>query len=273
VAKKHSSAKGSKIAKSGFANEDKVSQFFNEWKTNQQTKTWLKDMEIDISNIKQIHSNTSRDLKLGNIKSDVIVTIDSKDNGISIKFYNANFNQLQRGSVDNISKLLKMPEFVTVAMKKFVGAEGYQLQDYMSKNEIKLLTEKRKKQFTPDQVKTIERHKKLLISEFDPNEKTKIQNWFDKNKEKIIRMLLQGNNPPFPKWFLAVQHKDGIISKTKIISMDAAVKHYALGGITFSKLGIFSIGKITMQRKSGDGGRITGQDLQFKIKPEDIFTI
>ena len=36
MAKKHSSAKGSKIAKSGFANEDKVSQFFNEWKTNQQ---------------------------------------------------------------------------------------------------------------------------------------------------------------------------------------------------------------------------------------------
>jgi len=273
AAKKHSPEKGSEIAKSGFKNEDNVSKIFNDWKTSPQAKEWLAAMGIKVSKIKVLDSKTSRELKLGNIKSDVIVTVDDKPHGISIKFYTANFNQLQRGSVDRISVQLEMPNFVTRAMKKIVGSEGHQPQDYLKKDELKSLKEKRKNRFAKKQFETIERHKKLLINEFPDDQRTKIRNWFDENKKTIIQILLRGKNPPFPQWFMAVKHKNGKISKTKIVSMGNAIKHFSKGEICFSDAGVFYICKISMQRKSGDGGRVSGQDLQFKIKPDDIFDI
>ncbi len=35
----------------------------------------------------------------------------------------------------------------------------------------------------------------------------------------------------------------------------------------------FKIGRITMQRKGGDGGRVTAKMLQFKINPAELFDI
>ncbi len=35
----------------------------------------------------------------------------------------------------------------------------------------------------------------------------------------------------------------------------------------------FKIGRITMQRKSGDGGRITSNMPQFKINPAELFQL
>ena len=273
MAKKHSPEQGSKIAKSGFKNEDNISKKINNWETDPEAKIWLKEMGINISKIKELDSKTSRELGLGNIKSDVIVTIDGEKHGISVKFYTANFNQLQRGTVENISKLLEMPLFVTLAMKKIVGSEGHQPQDYLQDVELKLLKEKRKNRFTQNQSETIERHKKLLIDDFPNNQRTKIRNWFDINKKTIIKILLRGKTAPSPQWFMAVKHNNGKISKTKIVSMENAINHFSKGEICFSNAGVFYIGKISMQRKSGDGGRISGQDLQFKIKPEEIFSI
>jgi len=41
--------------------------------------------------------------------------------------------------------------------------------------------------------------------------------------------------------------------------------------VRISPQGSLYIGKITMQRKGGDGGRPTANMLQFKMKPNDLF--
>lgn len=43
--------------------------------------------------------------------------------------------------------------------------------------------------------------------------------------------------------------------------------------VEFSPKGSLKIGKITMQRKGGDGGRDSAKMLQFKLNPCELFEI
>ena len=43
------------------------------------------------------------------------------------------------------------------------------------------------------------------------------------------------------------------------------------GEIRVTDRGSLKIGRITMQRKGGDGGRRTAQMLQFKLNPMELF--
>ena len=45
------------------------------------------------------------------------------------------------------------------------------------------------------------------------------------------------------------------------------------GDVEISPRGSLKIGKITMQRKGGDGGRETAKMLQFKLNPCELFEI
>lgn len=45
------------------------------------------------------------------------------------------------------------------------------------------------------------------------------------------------------------------------------------GEVIVTKQGNIKIGRITMQRKGGDGGRETAKMLQFKINPAELFEI
>jgi len=52
------------------------------------------------------------------------------------------------------------------------------------------------------------------------------------------------------------------------------MNHYFDNGkVEISPRGSLKIGKITMQRKGGDGGRETANMLQFKLDPAEIFSI
>ena len=46
-----------------------------------------------------------------------------------------------------------------------------------------------------------------------------------------------------------------------------AVKFFSEGPVVLTRGGSLKIGRITMQRKGGDGGRDTAKMLQFKINP------
>jgi len=47
--------------------------------------------------------------------------------------------------------------------------------------------------------------------------------------------------------------------------------YFGNGEILITSRGNFKIGRITMQRKGGDGGRPTANMLQFKINPAELF--
>lgn len=53
--------------------------------------------------------------------------------------------------------------------------------------------------------------------------------------------------------------------------MNYCLNFFGNGKVFISPKGTFKIGKITMQRKGGDGGRPTANMLQFKINPAELF--
>ena len=55
--------------------------------------------------------------------------------------------------------------------------------------------------------------------------------------------------------------------------MNFCLNLFGNGNVEITKQGSIKIGKITIQRKGGDGGRKTAQMLQFKINPCLIFDI
>lgn len=54
-------------------------------------------------------------------------------------------------------------------------------------------------------------------------------------------------------------------------SIKDVIKILSQEDVRISPQGSLYIGKITMQRKGGDGGRPTANMLQFKMKPNDLF--
>lgn len=57
----------------------------------------------------------------------------------------------------------------------------------------------------------------------------------------------------------------------KLKNTNEVIQHYSFGNVELSPRGSIKIGKITMQRKGGDGGRETANMLQFKINPAELF--
>lgn len=55
--------------------------------------------------------------------------------------------------------------------------------------------------------------------------------------------------------------------------MNVCLNYFGNDEIIITKQGNFRIGKITMQRKGGDGGRDTAKMLQFKINPAELFDL
>lgn len=53
--------------------------------------------------------------------------------------------------------------------------------------------------------------------------------------------------------------------------MNFCMNYFGNGEIIITNRESFRIGKITMQRKGGDGGRNTANMLQFKINPAELF--
>ena len=55
--------------------------------------------------------------------------------------------------------------------------------------------------------------------------------------------------------------------------INIVINHFSNEKIRITKRGSIKVGRITMQRKGGDGGRKTAQMLQFKINPAELFDI
>ena len=53
--------------------------------------------------------------------------------------------------------------------------------------------------------------------------------------------------------------------------INIVTNYFGNGEVVITKQGNIKVGRITMQRKGGDGGRKTAQMLQFKINPAELF--
>lgn len=236
---------GSKTAKNGFRNETEIQAKFNNWREDMDARGWLAAMNYNIGEIRSV-----RAVKPHGEKADVEVRITTskgeKVEGISIKLVSSRvgFNQIDKRWLRQYVKIWKMPVNVESSLKLFVGetlpaAAGR----------------------TPG---------RSYLNELDPSAQKAVVDFFTANKETIVPDIFEGDGIHAAQWVMvAVKASE----KTKWIIRSSAdtIRFFGEGKVVITRSGNLKIGRITMQRKGGDGGRETAKMLQFKINPALLF--
>lgn len=85
------------------------------------------------------------------------------------------------------------------------------------------------------------------------------------NKILILNDILKGRGQFASEWFLVILRLEDKVEWV-LKPINEVINFYG-GDVIFSPQGSLKIGKVTMQRKGGDGGRESAKMLQFKIDP------
>lgn len=245
VAQPDKAAAGSATAKAGFRNEDEIRDKFNDWRADEDAKHWLAAMNYDPDTVQEVVA-----AKPHGEKADVEVRIRTKAGekveGISIKLVSGpnGFNQIDKRWLGTYAKKWKMPGDVEMALKLFVG------------------------ELPP--VRPGRGEKRMYLNELEPAQRDAVVAFFTANKDEIVSDIIAGDGSHAAGWMmvaLKATEKTRWVIKT---STDAA-KFFGEGKVEVTRAGNLKIGRITMQRKGGDGGRETAKMLQFKINPALLF--
>ena len=232
-------------AKGGFQNERDVIDSFNSGTS--ESLIWLKAMGVNAGEISGIRATKAPP----KIKPDVFVDLFepsgklSRTLRISVKLSSnaRGFNQIDRGKVIQRYKSLWMhlSTDATTGLRLFTG------------------------DLPP--LKPSRNSKRMFLDELDEAILSEIISFFKTNKIQVITDILAGRYPEKADWLLTV---DKSTQTSKIFDMDEAIKFYATGVVGISKQGSLNLGRVTVQRKGGDGGKPSANDLQFKFDPNAI---
>ena len=246
----HSIEKGSQIAKDGFRNEDEVVAKFNNWQTDSESQLWLETMGYVLKEIEFVEA-----FKLSGYKTDVQIQvriklknlIDVENLQVKLVSNPKGFNQIDKRWIDKYVEMWSIPLAIVEILKRYTG-----------ENKPTVLSPKDKR--------------RMFANEFTEEEQMLTLDWLENNKTLIISDILRGRGKFAAEWMLVIL-KANKNSLWTLKPMNIAVNHFSQGDVIITKRGNFTIGKITMQRKGGDGGRITANMLQFKINPAELFEI
>ena len=112
----------------------------------------------------------------------------------------------------------------------------------------------------------------MFTNEFSEVEQKAILKWLKENQSLIVSDILKGRGKFAAEWMLVAQKVEKN-AKWILKPMNFCMNYFGNGEIEITERGNFKIGRITMQRKGGDGGRETAKMLQFKISPAEPFDI
>ncbi len=157
------------------------------------------------------------------------------------------FNQIDRGWVDKYGELWDIPDKVRMILKYYTG----EILPY--------------KKATKDS-------RRMFLTEMTEEEQCSVVKWIDDNKCLIANDILKGRGKFSAEWMLVTQ-KVGTTLKWALKPINEVVNFYLQGGVIISQRGNIHLGRITIQRKGGDGGRDTAKQLQFKINPIELFDL
>lgn len=239
---------GSRTAKGGFANEEKIQEKINNWKNDKEAQDWLTTMGYDLKNVKNVRvikpgNRQKTDLKL------VISILNSDQNiyeNISIKRSenSKGYNQIDRRNVDAYAVMWKIPDKIVSLLKYFTG-------------EYAPIVQKPKDA------------RRTFLNEMSQDDQKLIVSFFDTNKEQIANDLFKGREEEEPNWFLVTYYNKNNDTTTYLLeNIDKIIDLYLDGEISVTNRGSLKIGNITMQRK---GGTPDPTSLQFKIDPMLVF--
>lgn len=264
---------GSRTAKGGFENENDVVQKFLNYQQDQQATEWLKIMGYDTKSICSLTAlqiptqlNKNKLLQFGlnqdifeytqkYKKADVQVqlTITTNDGviyreNISLKKAEANFNQIDKRSVDTYQQMWNFDDQIATTLKKFTG-------------EIKP---------TPEEGVLLRDPRRWYLNELPPKEVENLLTFFNQNKTLIFSDILKGRGMLSAEWFLVTQKKSDGSCDWILKNINEVLNFYVQGEIKLSDKGGLILGRLTAQRK---GGTPDPTSLQFKIKPLDLFEL
>ncbi len=238
-------ALGSKTAREGFKNETEIAVKFNNWRTDEDARAWLTVMNYKLGEIEAVAAT-----KPHGAKADVVLRINTKtgetQQGISIKLVSSpnGFNQIDKRWLATYAKMWRMPADVHTALKLYVGE-------------------------TPP-TKPSRNPKRMFINELDAATRQAIVDFFTANKDEIVSDFFAGDGSLAAGWvmvaFKATEQPRWIIRSTA-----DTIKFFSEGKVEITRAGNLKIGRVTMQRKGGDGGRETAKMLQFKFNPVQLF--
>ncbi len=240
---------GSKTAKNGFKNEKDVIDKFNNWQQDEIAKEWLKIMGYDLNKIEFVKAEKIK----GNFKADIQIKVEIKYKILSdvqnlqVKLISNDngFNQIDKRWVDKYTELWTIPEDIVKMLKYYTG---------------ECLPYKKSRD-----------NRRMFIDELIKQDQEKILDFFRKNKILIITDIIKGRGEFSAEWFLVIQKTNNDIAKWALKNINFCLNLFSDGDVEITKKGNIKIGKITVQRKGGDGGKKTAQMLQFKINPSIIF--
>jgi hypothetical protein len=222
-------------------------------------------MGYELSDITKVEAFMIRDIiktskikDKHNPKSDVQVqvTIYHKNlpdpQNISIKLVSSKsgFNQIDKRLVDKYSQMWKMDRDLAIMLKQFTG-------------EI----------LPADNGKGLRELNRMFLDEFSNDKIIKLLDFFESNKITIISDTLKGRGAFSAQWMLVVWNETETESKWIFKSINEVLNHYSKGDVKISPRGSLNIGRLTMQRKGGDGGRNSANMLQFKFNPLELFEV
>jgi hypothetical protein len=207
-------------------------------------------MEYDFSKVELVKA-----VKMNGFKTDVQIQITVKLKEV-IDVQNLQeklvsnpkgFNQIDKRWVDKYIEMWSIPIDISNILKRYTG-------------EIKpnILTPKDKR--------------RMFAYEFSEKEQSDILLWLNNNQSLIVSDILKGRGQFAAEWMLVAQ-KTKLDSRWILKPMNFCLNFFGNDNVEMTERGNFKIGKITMQRKGGDGGRNTANMLQFKLNPAELFDI
>ena len=232
---------GSKTAKDGFKNEDEIRDKFNNWRTDADAKNWLASMNYKLAEVENVTASKPHGEK-ADIEVKVKTMSGEKTEGISIKLVSSptGFNQIDKRWLSHYVTMWKIGTDVEYALKLFVG-------------EIPPIRPGRDP-------------KRMYLNELDQASQVAVVEFFTKNKDAIVSDLFQGDGAHAAGWVM-VAFKATEKTKWTLLKSSDTIRFFGEGPVVITRAGNLKIGRITMQRKGGDGGRETAKMLQFKINP------
>ena len=241
--------RGSLTAKHGFQNEKEVADKFNNWRFDEDAQKWLQIMQYDLKDIQGVDAIVLS----GHYKTDVQVqvtiylkkAIDIRNLQVKLVSNDNGFNQIERRRVDKYVDLWNMPTTVRSILRRYTGEDAPTIPNPRDP-------------------------RRMFADEFTSSEQKIVIEWLREKQILIVSDILKGRGEFAAEWMLVAQ-KVAFNARWVLKPMNYCLNFFGNGNVEITNQGNFRIGKITMQRKGGDGGRDSAKDLQFKINPAKLF--
>lgn len=238
--------KGSKIARDGFKNEKDVVWKFNHWETDKDAQEWLKIMGYDLDEIEYVKAIIIHGYKT-DVQAQITIklkkAIDAQNIQVKLVSNPKGFNQIDKRWVDTYAEMWDIPSDVVDLLKYFTG------------------------EYEP--YKQVKDKRRMFLNELSDEEQLKILKFFENNKTLILCDILKGRGKFAAEWMLVIQKVGNV--RWVLKPMNYVLNHYGSGEVVITPRGSLKLGRVTVQRKGGDGGRKTANMLQFKVNPTELF--